>query len=136
MLVLTATVGDRWTENTAIDSERSGRENHETIRCAFLACAFICLDRYSYYDYTLYWVTLHFFPNASVYGIFYPYCLRYVDLEWWLVQKGAVTTSELDENPRSRDYTADDAAGDNKLTTASKYAKERRNYEMDEEDDD
>ena len=58
----------------------------------------------------------------------------HTDLEWWLVQKGAVTDSELEENPRSQESFVGDA-GNDKLTAASKYANERRNYEMDEDDD-
>ena len=50
------------------------------------------------------------------------------------MKKGAVTTSELECDPRSSDYDAEDGS-DHKLTAASKYANERRNYEMDDDDD-
>lgn len=52
------------------------------------------------------------------------------------MQKGAVTTSELEGNPRSSEYATEGEGGsEHKLTAASKYANERRNYEMDDDDD-
>lgn len=47
--------------------------------------------------------------------------MKPADLEWWLVQKGVVTTSELEEDPRE----AEDYQDGGKLTKASRYAQER-----------
>lgn len=56
--------------------------------------------------------------------------MKPADLEWWLVQKDIVTTSELEEDPRE---TVDFQEGNKgKLSKASRYAQER-NYN--DEDD-
>jgi len=55
--------------------------------------------------------------------------MKPVDLEWWLVQKGVITTSELEEDPReAEDYQE----GGKKLSKAARYAKERDYHDDDD----
>lgn len=50
-------------------------------------------------------------------------CVVIADLEWWLVENGIVTTSELHVNPRSED---EDGSSSPKKGFVGKYAKGRR----------
>ena len=48
------------------------------------------------------------------------------DLEWWLVKKGVVTNSELDEDPRVTEVEEGGAGGGRKgVSRAAVYASER-----------
>lgn len=57
---------------------------------------------------------------ASVLMMMY---VELADLEWWLVENGIVTTSELHVNPRSED---EDGGSSPKKGFVGKYAKGRR----------
>ena len=55
-----------------------------------------------------------------------------LDLEWWLSKKGVITTSELEEDPRTEAETY--TAGRGKISSAANFAAERNVYHDDDDD--